>query len=304
MSEETPDLALLQRQVSYYKKRLDEQAGKLIQADYAISGLQHDLLQKRQGFALLASLQHKVAGIKETSQVFHIVAESVNSELGMDRTVVFVPTEVEGDYRVALGMGFQDEVIRRFEKLRIRFPREFADGSGLFVINKAAEKTELVVELQTALDLPYFVALPVMGDNGALGILLTGRTKEVRPLYPPLDKGDVETFRAIAGLISATIKNIRVAVLQEMDRLKTEFFANISHEFRTPITLTLGPLESLLEGRFGDVDGSATSPSKCARRRRSCSATSSASSASSTRSSTSRRWSRGAWRSRRRACGI
>ena len=57
-----------------------------------------------------------------------------------------------------------------------------------------------------------------------------------------------ESLRKKEAETALRIQQAEADKLREVDKMKSSFFANISHEFRTPLTLILGPLEEGLSG--------------------------------------------------------
>lgn len=213
----------MDKELAYYKKKLDELSGESIRHDYALSSLRHELKQKKEAFSILSNLQKEFSVVTPLADIFTKTVKAINTHLGMDRSVILTATYEPNIFKATCRYGFPDNSPETQENQTVTIPVSVLKPDFFLLLNKAAEPNDIGKEVQRLFSINYFIGVPVFHEDKPIAFLLSGRQFEKVPFYQPLNKADVDTLVAIATLISMVLQNKKMVELKtEMTKQKQE----------------------------------------------------------------------------------
>jgi signal transduction histidine kinase len=207
----------------------------------------------------LVAIGQGVVERRELPDLLPLITRSVNRVMGTRHCVLFLR---EGDrLRVAAQEGLEEEVVQSFDGLRAgeSLSGWIVTQRGPLAVTEMLKDPRLLFgPMVERFRYRSFLGVPLRRGQEIFGTLEVVTKEERR-----FSDDEQAVMSAFADQASVAIENARLLEeaharlsdvveanrrLEELNRLRQQYLRNVSHEFRTPLTVIKGYTEFLLEG--------------------------------------------------------
>jgi signal transduction histidine kinase len=195
-------------------------------------------------------------------ELLELLLKKIDLLLVVNRILIFLKKSGTGEFGIANSSGFSEEEIEEIEREKdVSLAELFKSkinqgvkGSTAFREIKVLPENHLLKKYEVKL------SFPLLAKEELSGLLLIGKKKsEIR-----YSAEDVELISLMVQAVAQSLQNIEMREriiaeqlekekLEELNKLKTKFISNVSHDLRTPLTAIRFSVDNMLNGVCGNI---------------------------------------------------
>lgn len=175
---------------------------EMLEAIEELVATHNDLNIRQRGLKLVSELAHSLVISEDFESALLLASDRINHALVMHKTAILVAHE--GVYYPLAVRGYSDEKSAKLKTMSFDLDFDFTSLDTPVVVN-GDSNGKIYSSITKALELPHFIACPIVVKNSVEALLITGRSLGQRVFYPRLNEDDASTVQALCAVISSVL---------------------------------------------------------------------------------------------------